>query len=871
MKDLGIYQDQYLSRIAASSGELAGSQPIAYNRPRLMPLEPVYTMTLFDDGLGEPLAATIDDGAAPGKTLKKKKSLTRLFSPASRKSSRSRPPSPEYSHTPPIPQVPTHFWPLGPSGAPRIPSMNFDRLMNELQDEQLEDMAQPDKRKPGSPLAMSNTEETDITISEATAKCESEPASRQSPIALKGHSTTRASSVVRKKSTEKPIIHHSPMFPALPKGTKTGLRIPSAFTAVPRGRGASVTAPKTKSSPAQPQLTRPSTAGGESTSKPTGKRKPSLTRHGQYVSDPSFFDLEDFPMSPQRPWHAIYSNDEVRSSFRSALTTSSSRIDTTSTERSSVLTKSTSITDSTVDQPSRPVSKVDSMTVDEAIDMYAAGFDDDAIGPNDSRDTSMSEEERRRSMKIAEAIEDTIGDMRLRRPTTSQSTSSTARISYDVIRRRSTQPPPILPPTSTRDQYGFLKASHHITMPQYDAWTPGYLQSQERRTKKWSSYMREQDLPDSNPTRFPGRSTKTQRYIRKGIPPAWRGPAWFFYAGGDAYLEKHVGLYTSLVSRSEGELPITDKESIERDLHRTFPDNIHFKPDLRSSGSSAPELPLLSSLRRVLRAYALHNPRIGYCQSLNFLAGLLLLFLREEKAFWMLHIITTIYLPGTHELSLEGTNVDLWILMVALKSTLPHIWAKVGAAGGSSDDINGSARLPPISLCTTSWFMSLFIGTLPIETVLRVWDMLFYEGSRTLFRVALTIFKLGEQRIKDVSDPMELFQVVQGLPRGMLDAGAFVGTVCRRGGVDGDWVEARRREQRERFARERATAAGLPDGIDADDGVLRDGAADERSESARGRPPITRMDSIWRRRKRKASVPAGVDGISGAGRDLLVL
>ncbi|CAF9930163.1 hypothetical protein IMSHALPRED_008096 [Imshaugia aleurites] len=830
-------------------------------------------MTFVDGRLGEPLAAAIDDGVALGKTLKKKKSLTRLFSTASRKSSRSRPPSPEYvhtphtPHTPPIPQVPTHFWPLGPSGAPRIPSMSFDRLISEhIRDEQFVDMAHSDKL-PGSPLAMSNTEETENTRSKATLKCESEPASRQSPVASKDHSRARASSVVRNGSSEKPII------PALPKGTKTGLRMPPAFTSVPRGRGLSVTAPNPKSSPAQPQLTRPSTAGGESNSKPTGKRRANSHRQVQGLPHPSFFDLEDFPMSPQRPWHATYSSDEVRSSFRSALTTSSSHIDTTSTERSSVLTKGTSITDSTIDQQSRPVSKVDSMTVDDAIDMYAAGFaDDDETGPNDSRDTSMSEEERRRSMKIAEAIKDTIGDARpSRRPTTSQSTSSTARMSYDAIRRRSSQPPTILPPTSTRDQYGFLKANHHVSITQYDAWTPGYLLSQERRTKKWASYMREQALSTVNPTHFPDRSAKTQRYIRKGIPPAWRGSAWFFYAGGDAYLEKHAGLYTSLVSRSEDELSTTDIESIERDLHRTFPDNIHFKPDLRSSGSSAPELPLLSSLRHVLRAYALHNPRIGYCQSLNFLAGLLLLFLGEEKAFWMLHIITTVYLPGTHELSLEGTYVDLWILMVALKSTLPHTWAKVGAAGGSGDDSNGSARLPPISLCTTSWFMSLFIGTLPIETVLRVWDMLFYEGSRTLFRVALTIFKLGEQRIKDVSDPMELFQVVQGLPRGMLDAGAFMATVCRRGGVGGGWVEERRCEQRERFAKERAIAAGLSNATGADDVVPRDGTADERWDSARGRPTMTRMDSLWRRRKRKASVPVAVDGISGAGRDLLAL
>jgi hypothetical protein len=32
-----------------------------------------------------------------------------------------------------------------------------------------------------------------------------------------------------------------------------------------------------------------------------------------------------------------------------------------------------------------------------------------------------------------------------------------------------------------------------------------------------------------------------------------------------------------------------------------------------------------AALRNVLIAYATHNPTVGYCQSMNFLAGLLLL------------------------------------------------------------------------------------------------------------------------------------------------------------------------------------------------------------------------------------------------------
>ncbi len=213
----------------------------------------------------------------------------------------------------------------------------------------------------------------------------------------------------------------------------------------------------------------------------------------------------------------------------------------------------------------------------------------------------------------------------------------------------------------------------------------------------------------------------------------------------------------------------------------------------------------------------------------------------------MLHVITTTILPGTHDVSLEGANVDLWVLMVALKSTQPTIWSKVGASAPGEDALHlPSAKLPPISLCTTSWFMSLFIGTLPVESVLRVWDVLFYDGARTLFRVALAIFKLGEKRIAELKDDMELFQVVQGLPRGMLDATALMRLVSRKGGVAGEWIEERRRERRLWYANERARVAKGILGVVDDTGNGATAEADAEDAVPRG---LRRRNSIWTRKK----------------------
>lgn len=582
---------------------------------------------------------------------------------------------------------------------------------------------------------------------------------------------------------------------------------------------------------------------------------------------------------------------EIRSSVRSALTNgsamtfaSSSVHDASETERSSVLTRASSLSD-IFSRKRQTAMSDEGMSVEDAISLYANGFGEEselekqlAAGIEDVRmflPSPLPEERDSQMLQVDEPRADLIpsyerlselhkspslpelsmspsteplGPRSISPPSPLHELPSAKELARDtplppspVVQQFSSPPritpaetAPFIPPP--RDRYGFKKQTQYVSVEQYNDWNATYTPYLERRRKKWQGLMKAHGLSMDNPERFPPRSDKTKRYIRKGIPPEWRGAAWFWYAGGPAKLIAEPNLYWDLVEQAgKGMLSESDREHIERDLNRTFPDNIRFKPDPlpdsshgnsnfpgrdirphRSNGSRDKpfETSIVRALRRVLQAFAIHNPSIGYCQSLNFLAGLLLLFLNEdeEKAFILLNVITKKHLPGTHAKVLEA-NVDIAVLMMSIRESLPAVWVKIDDFADSGLTGLSVNRLPTVSLATTAWFMSLFVGNLPIESVLRVWDSFFYEGSKSLFRIALAIFKIGEPEIKAIGDQLEVFQVVQAIPRKILDVNMLMETCFKRrngfGHLSQETIDQRRAERRKALQLQREVADGM--------------------------------------------------------------
>ncbi|XP_032681560.1 growth hormone-regulated TBC protein 1-A-like isoform X2 [Odontomachus brunneus] len=247
-----------------------------------------------------------------------------------------------------------------------------------------------------------------------------------------------------------------------------------------------------------------------------------------------------------------------------------------------------------------------------------------------------------------------------------------------------------------------------------------YLKVLAKLAKKWAKIIGEGKSPQ--------RSITIKKYVRKGIPAGYRGLVWLAVSGGEDMKNASPDLYERLL-QSPYNPEVADV--IKTDLPRTFPDNIFFNNTENQQ----------HELYNVLLAFAHQNKTVGYCQGLNYIAGLLLLVTKsEETAFWLLKVLIDKILPDYYTRTMDGLLIDIDVLAELVRIKMPDVYQHVTNIG------------LPWPVITTKWFVCLFAEVLPIETTLRIWDCLFYEGTKIIFRVALTLIKRNKSNLLACQD-----------------------------------------------------------------------------------------------------------------------
>ncbi|XP_042788424.1 TBC1 domain family member 9B isoform X2 [Panthera leo] len=231
------------------------------------------------------------------------------------------------------------------------------------------------------------------------------------------------------------------------------------------------------------------------------------------------------------------------------------------------------------------------------------------------------------------------------------------------------------------------------------------------------------------------RTARTRELVLKGIPESLRGELWLLFSGAWNEMVTHPGYYEELVEKSTGKYSLATEE-IERDLHRSMPEHPAFQNELG-----------IAALRRVLTAYAFRNPTIGYCQAMNIVTSVLLLYGSEEEAFWLLVALCERMLPDYYNTRVVGALVDQGIFEELTRDFLPQLSEKMQDLG-------------VISSISLSWFLTLFLSVMPFESAVVIVDCFFYEGIKVILQVALAILDANMEQLLGCSDEGEAMTVL---------------------------------------------------------------------------------------------------------------
>ncbi|XP_059050119.1 TBC1 domain family member 9 [Achroia grisella] len=267
--------------------------------------------------------------------------------------------------------------------------------------------------------------------------------------------------------------------------------------------------------------------------------------------------------------------------------------------------------------------------------------------------------------------------------------------------------------------------------------TSSIKQIQQKKEKNWEDHMSEVGRGVSM-----YQTTDGSELVVKGIPESLRGELWSVFSGSILQRIQNKGLYEKLVNEAlASKNPVNDE--IERDLHRSLPEHPAFQNDVG-----------ISALRRVLCAYALKNPTIGYCQAMNIVASVLLIYCPEEQAFWLLATICETLLPDYYNTRVIGALVDQGVLEELAKKHLPELHAKLDELG-------------VMKMISLSWFLTLFISVMSYECAVNVMDCFFYDGAKVIFQVTLTILEINKENLLKCTEDGQAMQILSDYLEGI--------------------------------------------------------------------------------------------------------
>ncbi|KAH9158663.1 hypothetical protein LEN26_002819 [Aphanomyces euteiches] len=203
-----------------------------------------------------------------------------------------------------------------------------------------------------------------------------------------------------------------------------------------------------------------------------------------------------------------------------------------------------------------------------------------------------------------------------------------------------------------------------------------------------------------------------------------------------------------------GNKRMQDLQQIQLDIERTF--NMPRQRGLASDGVRTQSKDVTAwkhALHRVLKAYALHNPTVGYCQGMDYVAAVLLFGSKWDcsYAFRLLYVLLEVYgLKGIYAPGLPILNARFYQLDELIHMHLPDL-----------HDHMVDHQMHP-NVYASGWIMTLFANfhVLAPRVVLRFFDFFFSKGWKSFFRVCLAILSMAKCQLMLAQNTVSLLEIL---------------------------------------------------------------------------------------------------------------
>eukprot|EP01063_Lacrimia_lanifica_P036701 TRINITY_DN735_c0_g1_i3.p1 TRINITY_DN735_c0_g1~~TRINITY_DN735_c0_g1_i3.p1 ORF type:complete len:565 (+),score=264.85 TRINITY_DN735_c0_g1_i3:110-1804(+) len=303
-------------------------------------------------------------------------------------------------------------------------------------------------------------------------------------------------------------------------------------------------------------------------------------------------------------------------------------------------------------------------------------------------------------------------------------------------RRRASTIKPGTPVVNVRDKYGFIVEDDdvHELLAHHEA-------SPARNAALRDTCAAVEALPPASddPT-VP--AALHDLLLESGIPEDYRQELWFRCSGARRVAAERGGRerYLELLA-DKSKLSAQCKIDIDKDMDRTFPTCKQFE-----RGESTRE-----ELYDVLTAFCIEHEDIGYCQGMNFIAGILLLYLDDWEAFFLLCEIVNgkKFNEGYYRMGLAMMHLDQAVLKKLVVEKLPGVVEKL-------EEVNLN-----LEALVVKWFLCIFVDSFPLQTTLVLWDFYFIHGIPFIFSACLAFLAQLREKFLATDDLGLLMMMVR--------------------------------------------------------------------------------------------------------------